>query len=147
MIGLIFQKYFPHLKVGTLVSAINMVIVLASGVVYRNIDSILYAIVTVYVSGLFMDRLVNQANTKDLIIVMSECTDKVRCVFLDEHKGITILKGEGGYTSETQRVILGAAGKADCSKIQEKIRRVDPKALIIVAEASNVVGKGFGRML
>ena len=52
------------------------------------------------------------------------------------------------YTSsETQRVILGAAGKADCSKIQEKIRRVDPKALIIVAEASNVVGKGFGRML
>ena len=147
MIGLILQKYFPHLKVGTLVSAINMVIVLASGVVYRNIDSILYAIVTVYVSGLFMDRLVNQANSKDLIIVMSECTDKVRCVFLDEHKGITILKGEGGYTSETQRVILGAAGKADCSKIQEKIRRVDPKALIIVAEASNVVGKGFGRML
>lgn len=52
MIGLILQKYFPHLKVGTLVSAINMVIVLASGVVYRNIDSILYAIVTVYVSGL-----------------------------------------------------------------------------------------------
>ena len=44
-------------------------------------------------------------------------------------------------------MILGAAGKADCSKIQEKIRRVDPKALIIVAEASNVVGKGFGRML
>ena len=42
------RKYFPHLKVGTLVSAINMVIVLASGVVYRNIDSILYAIVTVY---------------------------------------------------------------------------------------------------
>ena len=79
--------------------------------------------------------------------MVSECTDKVRCVFLDEKKGITILKGEGGYTSETQRVILGAAGKADCMKIQEKIRRVDPSALIIIAEASNVVGKSFGRML
>ena len=63
-----------------------------------------------------MDRLVNQANSKDLIIVMSECTDKVRCVFLDEHKGITILKGEGGYTSETQRVILGAAGEGGLFK-------------------------------
>ena len=147
MIGLILQKIFPHLKVGTLVSAINMVIVLASGLVYRNIDSILYAVITVYVSGLFMDKLVNQANSRDLIIVMSECTDKVRCVFLDEKKGITILKGEGGYTSETQRVILGAAGKADCMKIRDKIRQVDPSALIIVAEASDVIGKSFGRML
>jgi len=44
-------------------------------------------------------------------------------------------------------VILGAAGKADCMKIRDKIRQVDPSALIIVAEASDVIGKSFGRML
>lgn len=147
MIGLIIQKSFPHLKVGSMVSAMNILIVLASGIVYKNIESILYAIVTVYVSGLFMDKLVNNANAKDLIIVMSECTDMVRCIFLEEKKGITILKGEGGYTSETQRVIMGAAAKADCMRIQKKIQQVDPKALIIVAEASNVTGKNFGHMI
>lgn len=147
MIGLIIQKRYPQLKVGSLVSVINMLIVLASGIVYKNIESILYAIVTVYVSGLFMDKLVNDANSKDLIIVMSECTDMVRCVFLEEKKGITILKGEGGYTSETQRVILGAAAKADCARIQKRIQEVDPKALIIVSEAINVTGKNFGHMI
>ena len=94
-----------------------------------------------------MDMLVNNSNSKDLMIVMSECTDKVRCVFLEEKKGITILKGEGGYTSETQRVIMGAASRADCAHIRQKILEVDPQALIIVAEANNVIGKEFGRLL
>lgn len=147
MIGLIIQKFLPHLRVGNVVACINILIVLAAGFIYRNIDSILYAIITVYVSGFFMDKIVNNANAKNLIIVMSECTDKVRCVFLEEKKGITILKGEGGYTSETQRVIMGAASKADCMRIQRKIQLVDPKALIIISEASNVTGKSFGHMI
>lgn len=147
MIGLIIQKFFPQVKVASIASGLNILIVLASGLVYRNMESILYAVVTVYVSGLFMDKMVNSANIRDLIIVMSECTDKVRCVFLEEKKGITILKGEGGYTSETQRVIMGAVNKADCARIQRKIEAVDPKALIIISEASNVTGKEFGHML
>lgn len=147
MIGLILQRYFPQLKVGALVSSINICIVLASGLVYHDIRNILYAAVTVYVSGQFMDMLVNNSNSKDLMIVMSECTDKVRCVFLEEKKGITILKGEGGYTSETQRVIMGAASRADCAHIRQRIQEVDPHALIIVAEANNVIGKEFGRLL
>lgn len=147
LIGLIIQKKYPQFRVGTMVSFLNMIIVLASGLVFKNIESILYAIVTVYVSGIFMDRFVNNANAKDLMIVMSEYTDKVRCVFLEEEKGITVLKGEGGYTSETQRVIMGAVNKADCARIQKKITQVDEKALIIVAEASKVLGKNFGNVI
>lgn len=147
LIGLIIQKKYPQFRVGTMVSVLNMLIVLVSGIVYKNMESILYAIVTVYVSGIFMDRMVNNANAKDLMIVMSEYTDKVRCIFLEEGKGITVLKGEGGYTSEAQRVIMGAVNKADCARIQRKITQVDDKALIIVAEASKVLGKNFGHVI
>lgn len=147
LIGLIIQKKFPQFRVGSMISLLNMLIVLCSGLVFRNMESILYAIVTVYISGIFMDKLVDNANAKDLLIVMSECTDKVRLVFLKEKKGITILKGEGGYTSETQRVIMGAADKNDCARIQKEIKSVDPNALIIIAEASKVMGKNFGHMI
>ena len=147
MIGLIFQRKFPHLQVGSLVSGINILIVLSSGLVYRDVRTILYATITVYISGIFMNNLVNDSNSRNLMIVMSECTDMVRCVFLEEHAGITVLKGEGGYTSETQRVIMGAIDRADCARIQKKVEAVDPHALIIVAEASNVIGKKFGHMI
>lgn len=147
MIGLVIQKFHPQFQVGALVSGINILIVLSSGLVYRNIESILYATVTVYVSGLFMDKLVNDANARDLMIVMSECTDLVRCIFLEEKKGITILRGEGGYTSETQRVIMGVASKGECGKIKRKIQEADPAALIIVTQANSVIGKNFGHMI
>lgn len=147
MLGLVIQKHFPHFQVGTLVSGINILIVLASGIVYRSIDNILYAAVTVYISGLFMDRLVDNANAKDLIIVMSANTDMIRCAFLEEKKGITILRGEGGYTSETQRVIMGAAHKSECARLRKKIEQLDPDALVIVASASRVTGKNFGHMI
>ena len=50
MIGLIFQRKFPHLQVGSLVSGINILIVLSSGLVYRDVRTILYATITVYIS-------------------------------------------------------------------------------------------------
>lgn len=147
LIGLIIQKKFPQFPVGGLISSMNMLIVFASGIVYRNMESILYAVVTVYISGIFMDKLVDNVQAKNLLIVMSECTDKVRCVFLNQRKGITVLKGEGGYTSETQRVIMGAVSKGDCAMIKKEIELVDPKALIIIAEASRVSGKNFGHLV
>lgn len=147
MVGLIIKKHIPHLHVGTLVSAIIILVVLVSGIVYRNAESILYAVVTVYVSGLFMDRIVNSANVEKLMIVMGECTDRVRSIFLEEHSGITIVRGEGGYSGQTQRVIMGAVKKTDCDRIQRRIQLEDPGALIIVSEASSVIGKNFGHML
>ena len=42
---------------------------------------------------------------------------------------------------------MGAASRADCAHIRQRIQEVDPHALIIVAEANNVIGKEFGRLL
>ena len=147
LLGVIIKKINPRFQVGSLISLLNILVVAASGLIYRNIDNLLYAVLAVYLSGLFMDRLLNSASSKGLLIVIAECTDRVRGVFLEEGRPITVLKGEGGYTSETQRVILCAADKGDCEKLQEKIRQTDPKALLITTEASKVEGKGFRHLM
>lgn len=143
LLGIIIQKMNEQFQVGSLISVLNMSVVAASILVYRNIDSMLYALLTVYISGIFMDKIVNQAASKNLMIVMANTTDKVRNIFLKEHIGITIVKGEGGYTSEKQRVILCAADKADCIRIKAEIQEADKEALIIITEASKVEGKNF----
>ena len=47
--GLILQKCSPQFQVGKVISALNFVVVIASVFVYRNIDSLLYAVITVYI--------------------------------------------------------------------------------------------------
>lgn len=147
LLGLIIQKAKPQFHVGTMITVLNFLVVLISGVVFKNIESLLYASITVYLSGMFMDNLLENASAKELMIIISECTDKVQQVFLEKRKGITILKGEGGYTSEMQRVILCAVTKNDCGEIQKSVEAVDPQALVIVTEASKVSGKGFKHLM
>ena len=121
----------------------NIAVVLASAMVYRNIESLLYAVVTVYISGMFMDHMLENADAKNLMIVVAESTDKVRQVFLDRKIGVTVLKGEGGYSSEVQRVVMCVSEKKECELLQKRIHKVDDKALVIITEAEKVAGKGF----
>ena len=134
LLGIIIQKINPKFQVGALISGINIIIVLISGFIYKNIESLLYAVVTVYISGIFMDKILEQVSKKNLVFIMSECTDMVRKALVDAHKSITILKGEGGYSSKMQRVLICATTKEDCIQIEKIVKSLDDKALIIVTE-------------
>ncbi|MGL4799923.1 MAG: YitT family protein [Cellulosilyticaceae bacterium] len=147
LIGVIVQRLNPRFQVGALIACLNLGVVLLSGFVYRNVESLLYAMVTVYISGIFMDKLLENVSAKNLMLIMSECTDKVRQVLVESQKGITILQGEGGYTSRRQRVILCAATKEDCELMEKKIKKVDKESLIIITQASRVEGKGFKHVM
>ena len=143
LLGLIMQKCNPQFQVGAWISGLNIAVVLASAMVYRNIESLFYAVVTVYISGMFMDHMLENADAKNLMIVVAESTDKVRQVFLDRKIGVTVLKGEGGYSSEVQRVVMCVSEKKECELLQKRIHKVDDKALVIITEAEKVAGKGF----
>ena len=64
LLGLIMQKCNPQFQVGAWISGLNIAVVLASAMVYRNIESLLYAVVTVYISGMFMDHMLENADAK-----------------------------------------------------------------------------------
>lgn len=101
LLGLIMQKCNPQFQVGAWISTEYCgCTCLCNGIC--NIESLLYAVVTVYISGMFMDhmlrRTMQKSDDRDC-----QSTDKVRQVLLDRKIGVTVLKGEGGYSSEVQR--------------------------------------------
>jgi uncharacterized membrane-anchored protein YitT (DUF2179 family) len=147
LLGLLLQLRRPHLKTGQLLSLLNSVVIVASGLVYGNIENLLYAIVTVYISGLFMDRIIDTGGAGSLMIVMSDCTDRVRELFLQQQKSITVIRGEGGYSGNTQRVILCAVSRTDGSRLKKLIRKTDPAALVIVNDSNTLEGKGFSHVI
>ncbi len=146
LLGLIVQKINPQFQVGSMISALNFMVVISSVLVFKNIESFLYAVIAVYISGAFMDKILLSADSKDMMIIISECTDKVRTLFLQKKMGITILKGEGGYSSEMQRVILCAVDKGLSEELREQVKELDEQALIITTKASKIEGKGFRAM-
>lgn len=147
LLGLIIRNFNPQFQVGKLISFLNMAVVLASVFFYKNIESLLYAVLTVYIAGKFMDNMIENAEAKSLMIVIAESTDKVRELFLDVNAGITVLKGEGGYSSEMQRVVLCVTEKRECELLQKQIKNVDDKALVIITEVEKVRGKRYKHLI
>lgn len=143
LIGIIGQKIRPEFHVGSLISGLNMAIVLASGIIYKNIETMLYAIVVVYISGLIMDKTLASAYMNNLLLIISEKTEKIKQLFLENHSGVTILKGEGGYSHQEKNVMLCVATKHNCVNLQKHIWEIDNQALTIVLDSSKVSGKGF----
>lgn len=147
LVGVIIKHINPKFKVGALISFLNILVVFASAFIYKNVESLLYAIVVVYISGIFMDRILEIASAKNLMLIMCETTDIVREVLVNSKHTITILKGEGGYSSQMQRVILCAASKTECDLIEKEVKQADKGALIIRLDARKIEGKGFTHMI
>ena len=58
--------------------------------------------------------------------------------------GVTILQGEGGYTGDEKRVLLVAFKQREIVDIKRQVHELDEGAFLIVCDARDVLGEGFG---
>lgn len=143
IIAKILNKFF-HIDMGKGMQMVDIVIVLLSMIAF-GVQKGIYAALCVLFNGFIIDRVVQGFNTCYQVVIFSEKVDELRN-FINEDidRGCTIFKGEGGYTRESKNVIYCVLGKVQLVHLRKYIRDNDKKAFIIVNEAHNVLGEGFG---
>jgi uncharacterized membrane-anchored protein YitT (DUF2179 family) len=60
------------------------------------------------------------------------------------HRGVTILHGEGAYTGEEKQVLMCVVKRAQSVELRRLVKNTDEDAFLIVTDAKNVFGRGFG---
>ena len=139
-------KYVIHsLSIGKLCLAIDVAVVSFYALVFGNIHSALYGAVAMYVSSIAMDMVVyGSVNAKVAYIISDKCgeiTEKL----LASDVGATILSGKGAFTGTEKNVLMCAAKPAKIARVKALVASVDPdKAFVIVTDAKEVYGEGFG---
>ena len=79
-----------------------------------------------------------------LLFIISEKNDKIAKAIGDKVKrGVTGLYGKGMYKEKDKLVLICAASRGDISKIKDITKRIDEKSFIVIANAREVLGKGF----
>jgi uncharacterized membrane-anchored protein YitT (DUF2179 family) len=59
-------------------------------------------------------------------------------------RGVTIVKGEGGYSGQQLRILYSVVTFTELSRFKELIRKVDPNAFVVVTETLEVMGRRIG---
>lgn len=61
-------------------------------------------------------------------------------------RGVTLLRGEGAWSGKEMQVILCVVKRPEIAQLREVVRSVDEHAFVIVSEAKEVFGRGFGNI-
>ena len=119
-------------------------VLLLTGVVFKDISKALYSGVVVFVVGQVLDAVVYRFDYSKVALIISRQHEEITSAISRElDRGATYLHGEGSYTGQETKVVLSVVKKRQLAELKELVMRIDENAFIILLEAHQVLGDGF----
>ena len=144
LIARLLKLKLAWLPMGRLLLAVDLLVIVAVAVAFRNIYSALYGVVALYISSFVMDQvLYGMDNAKVAYIISDRPQEIIRSISTELDRGVTILRGAGAWSGEAKDVLMCAFKQKEIVSLKELIFDVDPNAFIIVCNAHEVTGNGF----
>jgi len=144
IIGRLVHKRFPHISVGKTVMTADALIVITNMLVFRSVESGLYAIIVAFVSTRVIDALLYGMGNGKMLMIFTEKADEVsKAMIASSRRGVSIVPVVGAYTGEEKNMLICVARKHEISALIKTAKSIDSGTFIIVSEANEVLGKGF----
>lgn len=144
IVARLLERRLHHIPIGRLILLVDAVVVAASALVYRNLESALFAMVLIFVSTSLMDMLIYGGDAGKMLLVMSRQEQAIADAIMAEmHRGVTMLNATGAYTGGQRRVVLCAVRRSEMYQLRTLVERIDPDAFMIVVSTDEVLGEGF----
>lgn len=134
----------PHLSLGKIAFLSDIGIILVGGILFKDIDGIIYGMVVNFIFAVAVDKLMYGINAGKLALIVTDHGQLI-CQVIDEccQRGTTILKGQGGYNNQDKQVVMCACSNKEMFHVQQAVKKADPQSFLIVLESNEVHGEGF----
>lgn len=144
IISRLVQKKIRHLPIGKVMLCFDVIVITISMLVYRNIESGLYALISIFTSSRVVDGLLYGLNRGKVLLIFSDkVVDIAKEIMSRLHRGCTLLNAQGAYSSKNRQVLMCAVRTNEYCKVEEIIKSYDPEAFVLTLEAGEIQGQGF----
>lgn len=138
------QKDIP---IGTTNLIANTVVIVGSALVYGNLDSALYAMITSYLTSMVIDKMVYGMDAqKSAMIITSKPKEVAGAVMEELHRGCTGMNATGMYTGDQRTVLICAVRRHETGTLKKLILEKDENAFMMISNISEVFGHNFKRL-
>jgi len=121
----------------------DTVVILGAGFIF-GWQAALYAIITLYVSGLVVDTVIEGGGTvRTALIVTSEPQAVTEQVMHDLERGVTVIPGTGAYTGTARPILYCVVTRSEVQMLKSIVQEADPRAFMVVGAAHEALGEGF----
>ena len=144
LIARLLKLKLAWLPMGRLLLAVDLLVIVAVAVAFRNIYSALYGVVALYISSFVMDQVLYGMDNAKVAYIISDCHEELTRRLLELDRGVTLLQGKGAYSGKDKQVILCACARTQIIPVKRAVQEIDPDAFVIVCDAHEILGEGFG---
>lgn len=146
IVARLLKLKFRNFPIGKIMLCMDLMIAVATGIVYQQFTNTLYSIITLYLSSVMLDKVVYGFDYAKVALIISDKYEEISTAIdgrLD--RGVTLLQGQGFYKRSDKYVLLSAVKKKQLAQLKELVMTIDPNAFIILQDAQQVLGDGFKR--
>ena len=139
------RRKYPYMNFGTIILILDIIIYAAFAIIFNEFEAAMYAVIAMFVVTRVIDLVLYGLGTSKVCYIISDESEKLKnAITATLGRGVTLLKGEGAYTGRAKNVILCVIKKQQIMDVRRIIKSIDTHAFLIVTEAKDVYGNGFG---
>jgi len=144
LLAQIIYKKRSNASIGQLLLIIDVVIVIATMIAFRNVLYGLYSIIALFLSNKTIDIVFEGVNYSKVINIITKNDENiVRKIIEDLDKGVTTSKCIGEYTDEEYTHIITVVNNSQLPTVKRIVKTCDKQAFIYISPAHEVLGTGF----
>ncbi len=118
--------------------------ILILAVIAFGLAPAMYALILTFVAARVVDVVQGEADYSRTAIIISAQAQAITAAILQElERGVTLLNGRGGYTDRGLDVLYCVVARSEISILKRLIASIDPRAFVVITDASEVLGEGF----
>lgn len=140
--ALILDNKVPF-SVGQIILVINIVI-FSIAIAFYSLEVAVYSLLTYFIASKAIDIIQEGLDTSKSVYIISDYPDEMaEAIQKRLGRGVTFLKGRGGYSLDEKRVILSVITRLEEQKLKTIVSEVDDDAFVIINNVSEVKGGNF----
>lgn len=130
-----------NIKTGDAILILDALVVVAAGVVFKDIELALWSLISIYVSAKLINLLLTGSKHQKIVHIALDNPEKIQQKITEE-LGITgtLMQGNDLYNSNHKNIIFIVVDNSKINVLKKMVHATDPKALMIVMEATELLG-------
>ncbi|GAA0590659.1 YitT family protein [Virgibacillus siamensis] len=130
-------------SIGKGMLVIDILVIVGSAFIIGQ-EKAMYTLVSVYLGAKVIDVIVEGANERTSVLIISSQPDEVlNQVTTKMARGITVLEGRGGYSQVDKEVLYLVINKQEIVQLKKIIEDIDPDAYVTVHSVQEIFRKGY----
>lgn len=144
LLAQILRKKGGTLNLSKIILCVDIVIISALMIQFKNINLGLYSVISIYISSKMIDVVFEGVNYTKVVNIITKNNTIITNQIIDVLKrGATVTKCIGAYSMEEYINITCVVTVRELGKVKKIVHDIDPHAFIYISNTNEVLGKGF----